>query len=110
VNIRKFVVRVARLPDLVALGSLTDQAASFLDASVRAGLNIVVTGGTQPAKRPCSTALAASIPGRDRVVSVERSSGCASPIGVNQRAMQAAPRGRGRQVGAFSPVGSRWAR
>ncbi len=47
VNIRKFVVKAARLHDLVALGSLTDQAASFLDASVRAGLNIVVAGGTQ---------------------------------------------------------------
>ena len=44
VNIRKFVVRAARLHDLVALGSLTDQAAAFLDASVRAGLNILVAG------------------------------------------------------------------
>src|SRR3954470_17758904 len=50
VNIRKFVVRAARLHDLVALGSLTEQAASFLDASVRAGLNIVVAGGTQAGK------------------------------------------------------------
>jgi pilus assembly protein CpaF len=47
VNIRKFVVRAARLHDLVALGSLTDQAAAFLDASVRAGLNILVAGATQ---------------------------------------------------------------
>ena len=47
VNIRKFVVRAARLHDLVALGSLTDQAATFLDASVRAGLNILVAGATQ---------------------------------------------------------------
>lgn len=48
VNIRKFVVRAARLHDLVGLGSLTEQAASFLDASVRAGLNVVVAGSTQP--------------------------------------------------------------
>ncbi len=34
VNIRKFVARAARLHDLVALGSLTEQAASFLGASV----------------------------------------------------------------------------
>ena len=47
VNIRKFVVRAARLHDLVGLGSLTEQAAAFLDGSVRAGLNIVVAGGTQ---------------------------------------------------------------
>ena len=54
VNIRKFVVRAARLHDLVALGSLSDQAARFLDASVRAGLNIVVAGGTQAGKPACS--------------------------------------------------------
>lgn len=52
VNIRKFVVRAARLHDLVELGSLTDGAARFLDAAVRAGLNIVVVAGcTQPGKQ-----------------------------------------------------------
>jgi pilus assembly protein CpaF len=71
VNIRKFVVRAAGLADLVGLGSLTDQAAAFLDASVRAGLNIVVAGGTQAGKTTMLNCLAASIPGRDRVVSVE---------------------------------------
>ena len=40
VNIRKFVLRAASLGGLVDLGSLTPQAAAFLDASVRAGLNI----------------------------------------------------------------------
>ncbi len=71
VNIRKFVVRAARLQDLVSLGSLTDQAAAFLDASVRAGLNVVVAGSTQAGKTTMLNCLAASIPGRDRVVSVE---------------------------------------
>ncbi len=47
VNIRKFVLKAARLDDLVGLESLTTQAAVFLDASVRAGLNILVAGGTQ---------------------------------------------------------------
>ena len=47
VNIRKFVLKAARLQDLVSLGSMTQQAAQFLDASVRAGLNILVAGGTQ---------------------------------------------------------------
>jgi pilus assembly protein CpaF len=71
VNIRKFVVRAARLHDLVSLGSLTDQAAAFLEASVQAGLNIVVSGGTQTGKTTMLNCLAASIPGRERVVSVE---------------------------------------
>ena len=47
VNIRKFLLRAHRLSDLVALGSMTPQAARFLEASVRAGLNILVAGGTQ---------------------------------------------------------------
>ena len=42
-----YVVRATHLRDLVALGSLTEGAATFLDASVRAGLNILVSGATQ---------------------------------------------------------------
>jgi type IV secretory pathway ATPase VirB11/archaellum biosynthesis ATPase len=52
------------------LGSLTDQAAGFLDASVPAGLNILVAGVTQAGKTTLLNCLAASIPGRERVVSV----------------------------------------
>ena len=50
VNIRKFVLRAASLEGLVELGSLTQRAASFLETSVRAGLNILVTGATQAGK------------------------------------------------------------
>jgi pilus assembly protein CpaF len=71
VNIRKFVLKAARLHDLVELGSLTQQAALFLDASVRAGLNILVAGGTQAGKTTMLNCLAAAIPGGDRVVSAE---------------------------------------
>ncbi|MGH3331184.1 MAG: CpaF family protein, partial [Nocardioidaceae bacterium] len=71
VNIRKFVVRAARLNDLVGLGSITEEAARFLDASVRAGLNIVVAGGTQAGKTTMLNCLAAGIPGEDRVISAE---------------------------------------
>lgn len=71
VNIRKFVLKAARLSDLVELGSLTPQAAAFLEASVRAGLNILVAGGTQAGKTTMLNCLAAAIPGGDRVVSAE---------------------------------------
>ncbi len=71
VNIRKFVLKAARLHDLVELGSLSAQAASFLDGSVRAGLNILVAGGTQAGKTTMLNCLAAAIPGGDRVVSAE---------------------------------------
>jgi len=46
VNIRKHVVRAHSLADMVRLGSLTGQAATFLDAAVRSGLNILVSGVT----------------------------------------------------------------
>ena len=71
VNIRKFVLRAARLDDLVELGSLTPQAAAFLHASVRAGLNILVSGGTQAGKTTMLNCLAAAIPGSERVISAE---------------------------------------
>ena len=71
VNIRKFVLRANRLGDLVELGSLTPQAARFLDASVKAGLNVLVAGGTQAGKTTFLNCLAAAIPGGERVVSAE---------------------------------------
>ncbi|MET0450035.1 MAG: ATPase, T2SS/T4P/T4SS family, partial [Aeromicrobium sp.] len=71
VNIRKFVARAHSLTDLVTLGTLDQPAAAFLDASVRAGMNIVVSGGTQAGKTTLLNCLAASIPGAQRLVSVE---------------------------------------
>jgi pilus assembly protein CpaF len=71
VNIRKFLLRAARLDDLVTLGSLTDQAARFLDAAVRAGLNLLVAGGTQAGKTTMLNCLAAAVPGGDRIVTAE---------------------------------------
>lgn len=71
VNIRKFVARASRLPELVELGSLSAGAARFLELSVRAGLNILVAGGTQAGKTTMLGCLAAAIPGGERVVSVE---------------------------------------
>jgi pilus assembly protein CpaF len=71
VNIRKFVARAHSLGDLVTLGTLDAPSAAFLDASVRAELNIVVSGGTQAGKTTLLNCLAASIPGSQRLVSAE---------------------------------------
>lgn len=71
VNIRKHVVRAHSLADMVRLGSLTGQAATFLDAAVRAGLNVLVSGQTQAGKTTMLNALAGSIPGSERVISAE---------------------------------------
>jgi pilus assembly protein CpaF len=71
VNIRKFVVGVAGLDELVRLGSLPDQAALFLEASVASGLNILVAGGTQAGKTTMLNALCAAIPASERVITAE---------------------------------------
>ena len=62
-NIRKFVLQAHSLDELVVLGTLTSQVPRFLQASVAAGLNILVSGGTQAGKttllnHPCAATLA----------------------------------------------------
>ena len=71
VNIRKHTSRASRTADLVRMGSLTSQVATFLDASVQAGLNILVSGATQAGKTTMVRALAGAIPGAQRVISCE---------------------------------------
>jgi pilus assembly protein CpaF len=71
VNIRKFAVGLRTLDELVSVGSITEQATRFLEASVVAGLNILVAGGTQAGKTTLLNALCGAIPARERVVTVE---------------------------------------
>ncbi len=71
VNIRKFVLSAHSLDELVGLGTLTPQVARFLEASVAAGLNILVSGGTQAGKTTLLNCLCAAIPARERVITCE---------------------------------------
>jgi pilus assembly protein CpaF len=71
VNVRKFVLAVTSLDELVRIGTLPAHVARFLEASVVAGLNIIVAGGTQAGKTTLLSCLAAAIPARERVVSCE---------------------------------------
>lgn len=71
VNIRKFVVAADQLSDLVHLGTVTAAAATFLEAAVVSGLNILVAGGTQAGKTTLLNCLAAAIPAHERVVTCE---------------------------------------
>lgn len=71
VNIRKFVARARRLQDLVALGSMTVQAAELLHAAVDSGLNVLVSGATQAGKTTMLNCLCAAIGPRERVITVE---------------------------------------
>jgi pilus assembly protein CpaF len=71
VNIRKFVLTAVTFDDLVRIGTMTTSAARFVEASVIAGLNIIVAGGTQAGKTTLLNCLAAAIPARERIVSCE---------------------------------------
>jgi pilus assembly protein CpaF len=71
VNVRKFVVRAHSLDELVELGTLTEQAARFLDAAVVAGLNVIVAGGTQAGKTTLLNCLLSAVPARERVITCE---------------------------------------
>ena len=71
INVRKFVVRADHLDDLVRLGTLTRPAATFLEAAVVSGLNILVAGGTQAGKTTLLGCLASAIPARERVATCE---------------------------------------
>ncbi|MDO4665156.1 MAG: ATPase, T2SS/T4P/T4SS family [Actinomycetaceae bacterium] len=71
VNIRKHVAKARRLPALVSLGMLPEGAASFLEAAVASGLNILVSGAVGAGKTTMLRALAGAIPASNRVVTCE---------------------------------------
>ncbi len=71
VNVRKFTKRIRSLPQLVELGSLTQQAAEFLRMCVLSGQNILVSGATQSGKTTMLNALLSGARASERVVTVE---------------------------------------
>lgn len=71
INVRKHVLRASGLADLISLGTVTAQAAAFLEACAAAGLNILVSGGTQTGKTTLLNCLVAAIPARERVITCE---------------------------------------
>ena len=71
-TIRKFILRANTLEQLVALGTLTGSAATFLDACVQAGVNILVSGPTGAGKTTMLNGLGACIASLDeRIVTIE---------------------------------------
>lgn len=60
------------LSTLVELGTVDDQLACFLDAAVRARMNIVVAGATDAGKTTLLRALINCIPPHERLITVER--------------------------------------
>ena len=70
-TIRKFSKKRWDLGDLVAINSLTQQAREFLEAAIRAELNILIAGGTGSGKTTLLNALSSAIPDHERIVTIE---------------------------------------
>jgi pilus assembly protein CpaF len=71
ITIRRHRLRAHTLSDLVDLGTLTPEAATFLAAAVEAGLNILVSGGTGSGKTTTLNALGRAIPEEERIITIE---------------------------------------
>jgi pilus assembly protein CpaF len=72
-TIRRFPKIPPTLHMLVERGTLTSNAAEFLQACIQARLNIVVSGGTGSGKTTTLNALASTIGAHERLVTVEDS-------------------------------------
>ena len=71
VTIRKFSKTALSINDLVKFGTLNENMAQFLEACVKARLNILVSGGTGSGKTTTLNALSSFIPETDRIVTIE---------------------------------------
>ena len=71
ISIRKFSRDVLNSDDLVNLGTLTPEAAEFLEACVKGKINIAVSGGTGTGKTTLLNVLSSFIHRTDRVITIE---------------------------------------
>ena len=71
ITIRKFSKKPLTIGQLVQSGSLTKAMAMFLEASVKARMNVIVSGGTGSGKTTMLNVLSTFIPGDERIVTIE---------------------------------------
>ncbi|HLI55754.1 MAG TPA: CpaF family protein [Actinomycetota bacterium] len=70
-TIRRFPEKAFEVKDLIAFGSITVDTAVFLEACVRAKLNVLVTGGTGTGKTTVLNVISGFIPLDERVITIE---------------------------------------
>ena len=70
-SIRRFGVKPLKMENLLANGSLTEEMAAAFEAMVKARMNILVSGGTGAGKTTFLNVLSSSIPGNERIITVE---------------------------------------
>jgi pilus assembly protein CpaF len=71
ITIRKFSKDPYKIEDLIGFGTLSKEMAIFLEACVKARLNIFVSGGTGSGKTTTLNVLSALIPSDERIVTIE---------------------------------------
>lgn len=71
VTIRKFSQDPFRIEDLIGFGTLTEEMATFIEACVKANLNIFVSGGTGSGKTTTLNVLSSFIPNNERIITIE---------------------------------------
>jgi len=71
ITIRKFSQDPFTMEDLIRFGTLSEEMATFLDACVKARLNVFVSGGTGSGKTTTLNVLSACIPSDERIVTIE---------------------------------------
>ena len=70
-TVRKFRRVPMNVDDLIRMGSLTPHVVLFLEAAVRAGVNVLVAGGTSSGKTTLLNVLSSFIPPDERIITVE---------------------------------------
>lgn len=72
-TIRKFPENPLTIDDLVRIGAMSEEAASFLQTLVKAKYNIFIGGGTGSGKTTFLNALSQFIPNDERIITIEDS-------------------------------------
>lgn len=71
ITIRKFAKEPYTVEDLMNFGTLTREMAIFLDACVKAKLNIFISGGTSSGKTTTLNVMSSFIPNDERIITIE---------------------------------------
>lgn len=71
ITIRKFPESRLQIENLIQFGTLSENMASFLDACVKARLNIFISGGTGSGKTTLLNVLSNFIPAEERIITIE---------------------------------------
>jgi pilus assembly protein CpaF len=71
ISIRKFRADRYKVPELIDVGTFTDEMAQFLRACVRGRLSVLISGGAATGKTTLLNSLSAFIPESERIVTIE---------------------------------------